>query len=124
MGFGLILSFFVFWAAFRTMQAGVVAFNFDEVGDVAAMPFLFLIFYICSLFLMPVQNAFSRHLERGADRFSLEAFPKADVFISCMEKLSELNLADPEPHPVIEWFFYDHPAIGKRIQMARQTLKK
>jgi tetratricopeptide (TPR) repeat protein len=36
-----------------------------------------------------------------------------------MEKLTELNLADPQPHPFIEWWFYSHPAIAKRIQMAK-----
>jgi len=30
-------------------------------------------------------------------------------------KLSDQNLADPEPHPFVEFLFYSHPAIGRRI---------
>ena len=35
-----------------------------------------------------------------------------------MTRLAEMNLADPDPHPFIEWYFYDHPAIRKRIALA------
>ena len=71
------------------------------------------------LVLMPLQNGFSRILERAADRFALKAFPSVEAFISCMDKLATVNLAERDPHPVIEWLFFDHPAISKRIQMAR-----
>ena len=69
--------------------------------------------------MSPLSNAYSRRAERRADHFALEATGKREPFISAMEKLSETNLADPEPHPVIEFLLYDHPAIGKRIQAAR-----
>ena len=119
LGFGLVTSLAAFWIAFKLMSRLAPVFGFGGVGDVAAMPLLFLIFYFFSLVLMPVQNGFSRRLERAADRFALTAFPRTEVFVSCMEKLGRVNLADPEPNPVYEWFFYDHPAIGKRIRMAQ-----
>ncbi|HLD50336.1 MAG TPA: M48 family metalloprotease [bacterium] len=87
------------------------------------MPLVFLIFYLFYLVLTPAQNGFSRVIERAADRFALKAFPHPDVFISCMDKLGKVNFSDPNPHPLIEWFFYDHPAIGKRIQLAREWKK-
>ena len=70
--------------------------------------------------LSPASNAFSRRAERRADQFALEATGAKNAFISAMQKLRDLNLADPDPHPVIEFLLYDHPAIGKRIQMAEQ----
>ena len=36
-----------------------------------------------------------------------------------MEKLAAINLADKEPHPVVEFFFYSHPSIKRRIEAAR-----
>ncbi len=119
LAFGMVTSFAAFWIAFRLMEYAAPLFGFSGAEDVAALPLLFLVFYFFGLVLMPIQNGFSRILERAADRFALKAFPRADVFITCMEKLGKVNLADPEPNPVIEWFFYDHPAIGKRIQMAQ-----
>ncbi len=116
---GLVTSLAAFWAAFRLMNPLAEKFGLEGAGDIASLPLLFLIFYGVSLILMPLQNGFSRWLERAADRFALQAGPDRSVFISCMEKLGQLNLANPHPHPAYEWFFYDHPAIHKRIQMAR-----
>ncbi len=120
---GLATSLLAFWLAFRWMEPLAQKFRFEGVGDVASLPLLFLIFYGVSLVLMPLQNGFSRWLERAADRFALQAGPDRNIFISCMEKLGQVNLADPNPHPVYEWFFYDHPAIHKRIQMAQTKPK-
>ncbi|MBI3313262.1 MAG: M48 family metallopeptidase [Candidatus Omnitrophica bacterium] len=120
LSFGMAASLCLFWLAFQTVGPLAVRLGFDGVSDIAAVPVLFLIFYIFSLVLMPVQNGFSRWLECAADRFALEAYPYTDTFISCMEKLGSVNLADPDPHPVYEWFFYDHPAISKRVRMARE----
>ena len=120
LSFGLLTSFLMFWIAFNSADSAAVALGYDEVGDVAAMPLLFLIFYGVMLVLIPLQNGFSRRLERAADRFALEASSKPQAFIPCMTKLGRLNLADPEPPRLVEWFFYDHPAISKRIQMAQE----
>jgi STE24 endopeptidase len=120
LGFGLIASFFGFWFAFLAADGLSNAFGFSGVQDVAALPLIFLVFYAFSLVLMPLQNGFSRRMERAADRFALESCPEAEAFISCMEKLAAVNLADPAPHPAYEWFFYDHPSIGKRVEAARK----
>jgi Zn-dependent protease with chaperone function len=34
----------------------------------------------------------------------------------------EKNLSDENPHPIVEYLFYDHPPIGKRIRMAKRYL--
>lgn len=116
---GLAASFAAFaWAGFvfeETARSG----GYLGPGDPAAMPLLFLIFYVFGLLLTPLQSAFSRRLERAADRFALEAVRCTESFVSCMEKLARQNLSDPDPHPLYEWFFYDHPAIARRIQFAR-----
>ena len=118
--FSTLTSFFSFWLIFHWGNTSAYALKFDGISDPAAMPVLFLGFYLFHLILMPIQNGLSRMAERKADRFALEAFPKPGVFISCMEKLERQNLAHPDPHPVIEWFFYDHPATRKRIRMAEE----
>lgn len=119
LAFGLVTSFIGFWLVSNLIESVSVFFSYGSVADVATLPILFLIFYLFSMVMMPLQNGFSRVAERGADRFSLEAYPHPETFISCMEKLARVNLADTEPNPVYEWFFYNHPAIAKRIQMAR-----
>lgn len=123
LGLGLAASFFAFWTASRVTDGWARSLRYEGVGDAAAMPLIFLVFYLVYLVLTPLQNGFSRWVEKEADRFALRAFPSPGVFIASMEKLADLNLSDPEPNPFYEWFFYDHPAIAKRIQMAKDSFK-
>lgn len=116
LGVGMAGSLAAFWLAFRLMTPVTGAFGFDGAGDVAALPLLFLVFYGFNLVLMPLQSGFSRRMEYAADRFAIRAFERVDVFAACMNKLAQVNLSDPEPNPVYEWFFYDHPSIARRIR--------
>ena len=43
------------------------------------------------------------------------------AFIAALRKLSAMNLADPDPHPIVEFLFYSHPPIAKRIQAAESV---
>jgi len=119
MGFGLALSFLAFWIASRAVGPLARGLGLGGVEEIAALPVLFLIFYLFGLILTPAQSAFSRWMERSADGFALRAVADPQAFVRCMEKLAEVNLADPEPNRVYEWFFYDHPSLGRRIRMAR-----
>ena len=75
------------------------------------------------LMVMPLTNGFSRMIEKDADRFSIESTNNPQGFISMMNKLAQLNLAELEPNKFIEFFFYDHPTMKKRIQFAQHYLK-
>ena len=118
LGFGLLASLVAFTAGFLEMNALVPALSLNSAADVAGLPLLFLIFYVVNLILMPIMNGYSRRRERAADIFALKALETREVFVSCMNKLGEQNLADPEPPAWYEWFFYDHPSIARRIKMA------
>ena len=87
--------------------------------DLAGFPLIAFFITIFSFLMLPLQNGYSRRLERQADRFAIELTQDRTHFISSMEKLAEQNLSDKNPHPLVEFFFYDHPAIGKRIEMAK-----
>ncbi|OHD65870.1 MAG: hypothetical protein A2176_03410 [Spirochaetes bacterium RBG_13_51_14] len=69
---------------------------------------------------MPASNALSRRFEREADRYAPDVTRDREAFISTMEKLADLNLADRDPNPAREFMFYSHPSIKKRIAFARQ----
>ena len=43
----------------------------------------------------------------------------ADEFVSAMNRLATQNRSKHRPHPVIEWVFYTHPSIERRITFAR-----
>ena len=118
LAFGLVVSLLAFAAGFCGMNALAPSLSLNSSADVAGLPLLFLIFYAVHLVLMPGMNGYSRRRERVADIFALKTLETREVFIACMNKLGEQNLADPEPPAWYEWFFYDHPSIAKRIEMA------
>lgn len=118
LGFSCAVSFVFFASAFYLLRALSPQLGYEGAQDLAAFPLLYLIFFLFGTLLTPLNNAYSRWREREADRFALQTTGPAG-FIPAMEKLAQLNLADPNPHPIVVWWFYTHPPIEKRIQMAR-----
>ena len=92
----------------------------DNMADVAGLPLILLIFTVYGLVTMPVFPAFSRHMERQADKFAIDITHKNDAFVTAMGKLAYMNLSDPNPSPVIEFLLYDHPPVSKRIKFAQE----
>jgi len=61
----------------------------------------------------------SRWLERQADDYAVNNIANKSAFITSMEKLAELNLAERRPAAWIEFIFHSHPSIEKRIARAQ-----
>jgi STE24 endopeptidase len=95
-------------------------FGFHGAADFANLPLLALIATGLSLVLLPLVNSYSRAMERQADAYALRSIASSASFISSMEKLAELNLAERQPHPWIEFIFHSHPSIQKRIDFAER----
>ena len=113
----LILT--AFFLCGRLYSWSISALGYSSLQEIAALPVLFFYLSLFGLVLMPSTNALSRHYEREADRFAIESTGEAQIFIDAMEKLASMNLSDREPHPLVEFFFYSHPSIRKRIEAAR-----
>jgi STE24 endopeptidase len=115
--FSIFLSFYLCGELYR-LTLGYL--GFAHVYDIAAIPVLFFYLTLFSLVTMPLSNALSRKYEREADRYALEVTRDREAFISSMEKLADMNLADRDPNPVTEFMLYSHPSIKKRIAFARK----
>lgn len=114
---GLLLA--AFWVADHALRAGERLLGLSGPGDLAGLPLLGLVLYGIGCLALPLANGWSRRLERQADDFALRLTGRTDAFVSAMERLAALNLADRDPHPVEEFIFYSHPSIGRRIARAR-----
>ncbi len=95
-------------------------FGFEEVGDVASLLLLLLLFGLLSFAAMPALNGLSRYLERQADRYALELTQDGSSFASSMEKLGQINLSDPNPPRILVLLFYTHPPIQERVEAAQR----
>ncbi len=94
----------------------------SSVTDLAVFPVLTFLVSAAGLLVLPLENAFSRRMEREADRFALGRLPSAETFRSLMERLGRQNLGDPAPNPVVEFVFYSHPSLANRLRHAETVL--
>ena len=121
----LLLSGLGSWVAFTVVDrcAGWWTGRLGVAGlaDPAGFPMLMLSLFLIGLVGLPLQNALSRRFEWQADRFAVALTGRPAAFAGALRKLGELNLADPAPPRWIEWLFYDHPAIPRRIRAAEAT---
>jgi STE24 endopeptidase len=101
---------------------GIDYFGFYSIADLAAFPLLGLIMGIYGLITMPISNSFSRWREYLADRFALQITGKGQVYADALTRLSNQNLADINPEPWVEFFLHSHPALNKRIALAKSHL--
>jgi len=83
------------------------------------LPVLIAVFGVIQFVVMPFVNALSRWRERECDRHAIRTTGDAPSFISAMEKLAQMNLADVKPNRLVEILLFDHPPIEKRIAFAR-----
>jgi STE24 endopeptidase len=116
------LTLVTFWVADGALRLGARMLGLEGPAEIAGLPLFGLVLLVVSLGALPVANGWSRHVERQADRFALETIPDPGAFIGAMARLATLNLAELDPHRLEEFFFYSHPAIGRRIAYARQFL--
>lgn len=114
------LLFVGFFVASRALVALADTFTLRGIDDPAGLPLLMLVGGTCSFLFMPLANALSRAHERRADRYALETTGQAGAFISAMKRLSQQNLAEDNPSPLVQLLFYSHPPIRQRIEAARR----
>jgi STE24 endopeptidase len=68
----------------------------------------------------PLQNYFSRGMEREADLFAVELTGDPAGAVRLQVDLAARNLSDVSPAPFVEWFSYSHPPAIKRINTILQ----
>jgi STE24 endopeptidase len=117
---GSALTLIGLWLAGQALSWGVAAFGFAGLADVAAMPLLALALGAFELVTMPLNNGYSRWRESLADRYALETTRKPGAFASAMTRLANQNLSEADPERWVEVLLYSHPAISRRVSMAKQ----
>ncbi len=95
--------------------------GFETQNFVPALPLLALSLSLIGILSAPFFNAISRKHEREADRYAVKLCGRIEPFVSAFERLASMNLADKQPHPLVEFLFYSHPSIQKRILAIQQT---
>ena len=113
-----------FFVADLLLRAVADPLGLRGISDPAGLPVLMLIGGVWSLLLAPIGNAASRAQERAADRYALTTTRNVDAFVTAMKRLSQQNLAEEYPSPIVRWLFFSHPPIRERIDAARNFARE
>ena len=102
----------------RCCAATARAWGLHGVGDVASFPLFIAVFSVFMFVATPINNTLMRTQEIEADRFGLnlsrEPHGEAEVDL----KLTEYR--KPDPGPIEEFVFFDHPSTRHRVHDAMQ----
>jgi len=122
--FGVVSTFAGLALCNVALNHFVSTLGFTSIADIGAFPVFAIVLFFFMLITLPINNTFSRHLEKQADAFALDTTRKPEAFISSMNKLAEQNLADTNPNPIIHFILHSHPSISERIKMAEIFISK
>jgi STE24 endopeptidase len=107
------------WTADRALRAGESVLGLRGLADPAGVPFLLLVLSALGFVVTPIVAAWSRRLEREADRVALQVTRDPEAFVAAMERLGQLNLAERQPGRLRELLFATHPSLEARIAAGR-----
>lgn len=116
----VILVAFIFakWAMDALLRRHAAGWGLQGVGDVAGFPLFIAVFSAFMFVATPIINTLTRTQEIEADRFGLnlarEPHGEAEVDL----KLTEYR--KPDPGPIEEFIFFDHPSTRHRVHDAMQ----
>jgi STE24 endopeptidase len=106
---------------YEVVGAGDLYAGLGAVGPVAAVG-VFLVGVLLSplgLLLAPIASWVSRRHEYEADAYSLDLYAHPAALEEGLIKLSEKNLHNLFPHPLVVVFRYSHPPLLERVAAIR-----
>ena len=121
---GTASSFLTLFIIALLYQNSISWFGFESITQVSALPLLALWSMLIGIIQSPLGNVLSRKFEYEADEYAVIETKNPLAFKNTLEKLTDQNLGDKEPHPFVEWFFYSHPSIKNRINAINNFAEK
>jgi STE24 endopeptidase len=76
------------------------------------------------LIVSPVANWLSRRNEYQADAYALQLHPHPRALEQALIQLSEENLSNLFPHPLVVVFRYSHPPLRRRVSAIRERAEE
>ncbi|HRP27644.1 MAG TPA: M48 family metallopeptidase [Burkholderiaceae bacterium] len=114
LGLVIVAAFaFVAWAAARLLRRFGSRWQLESVQDVGSLPLLGALLAVAFFVATPVINTITRTMETEADYFGLNLAREPDGMAEVMLKLVEYR--KPDPGPIEEMLFFDHPSARTRI---------
>ena len=119
--FTLVSAWLVDLIARRVLRLAPSLTGTSDLANPRSLPVIGLVMTLTGLFLTPIQLAWSRAIERKADRYAIALTNNPASYAAAMTKLAETNLADPNPPRPITILLHSHPPLAERIATAEDA---
>lgn len=120
---GTAQQLIVFFLLNAIMKTTFQTFLSSARENLTLLPIILLLMSGISGFLFtPINQAISRYFERKADLYALSTISNPKDFMTAMAGLADRNLSNAYPQRWIKIFYYSHPPVGERLEMAENFL--
>lgn len=119
--FTLATAWLVDLVARRVLRLAPALTGTSDLTDRRSLPVISLVVTVVGLLITPLQLAWSRSIERKADRYAIALTNNPAAYAAAMEKLAETNLSDPNPPRPITLLLHSHPPLAERIAAAEDA---
>lgn len=94
------------------------AWGVTDITDLTIIPVVVLMTAPAVLISSPLESSVSRVFEHEADAYALTLVKKPVSMANAFMTLAQKDLIDPNPPGWIEFWFFSHPSLAKRIEFA------
>lgn len=115
----LVSSYGTFYVIYLLIEGLIKILSDGGVTNIVNLPIIMLIFTLFNLLTKPISNFFTRMFEYQADSYAARESSPQD-YISSLDKLAYLNLADKNPPRILEVLLHSHPSIKHRKEAIRK----
>lgn len=119
--FTLVTAWLVDVIARRVLRTAPWLTGTSDLANPRSLPVIGIAMSLTGLLLTPLQLAWSRSIERKADRYAINLTGNPAAYAGAMAKLSETNLADPNPPRPMTLLLHSHPPLAERIAAAEDA---
>jgi STE24 endopeptidase len=91
----------------------------DSIAEPRSLALLLAVAAVAGLVAGPAQNLLSRKVEARADAHALALTGDPATFAAMQQRLSTVNLSDPDPNRLEYLLFASHPSTVERLAAAR-----
>lgn len=106
------------WMLHTLLRLRGTRWGMTGLTDPAFIPAWLLCAALLTFLTAPLSSALSRQMESEADAFGISItgnpFAMARMFVS----VSRIDLSDPDPPSIIQFFYGDHPTLRQRVDRA------
>lgn len=118
------VSFYLLFLALGyAVQRFGASFGARRINDITLYPLIGALLGLIGLFTAPATSYVSRTFEAQADAYELHLAANPQASASSLKKMAYQSFTDPDPSPLMQWWFGSHPSMKERVDFFENSTR-